>query len=134
MRGDHFSPDIQEFFILLVEYSVEYVIVGGEAVIYYGFARLTGDVDIFYRGSSENVAKLYGALKDFWRESIPGISNPEELLESDAVFQFGVPPNRINLISRIDGVTFEEVWEGKESTELEVPNRTLTISFIGLDE
>ena len=70
MRGTRFSPDIQEFFTLLAEYSVEYVIVGGEAVIYYGFARLTGDVDIFYRGSSENVAKLYGALKDFWQENI----------------------------------------------------------------
>ena len=134
MRGTYFSPDIQEFFTLLAEYSVEYVIVGGEAVIYYGFARLTGDVDIFYKGSAENAAKLYGALKDFWHESIPGISSPEELLESDAVFQFGVPPNRIDLISRIDGATFEEVWEGRESTELALSNKNIRVSFIGLDQ
>lgn len=47
MKASHFSPDIIEFISLLEKYSVEYLIVGGEAVIYYGYARLTGGVDFF---------------------------------------------------------------------------------------
>ena len=134
MRGTQFSPDIQEFFTLLEKHSVKYVIVAGEAVIFYGFARLTGDVDIFYEGTPDNSSNLFEALKEFWHENIPGIAKAEELLESDAVLQFGVPPNRIDLISRIDGVTFEEVWQGRKSIGIEAPDSTITISFIGLDE
>ena len=48
MKATHFSPDTLEFFSLLFQNQIRYLIVGGEAVIYHGFARLTGDVDIFY--------------------------------------------------------------------------------------
>jgi hypothetical protein len=46
MKNSHFSRDIQEFLFLLAKYKVQYLIVDGEAVIYYGFARLTGDIAI----------------------------------------------------------------------------------------
>jgi hypothetical protein len=134
MKGSHFSSDIQEFFRLLAKHSVKYVIVGGEAVIHYGFARLTGDVDIFYEGSKDNSTRLFEMLKEFWSGSIPGLLKPEELLESDSVFQFGVPPNRIDLISRIDGVSFEETWEGREAADLELTDINIEIAFIGLDQ
>ncbi|MBA7492355.1 hypothetical protein ES702_02905 [subsurface metagenome] len=65
MKSSHFSIDIREFIRLLSIHKVRYVIVGGEAVIYYGYARLTGDVDFFYEAISENVKKLYSALDDF---------------------------------------------------------------------
>jgi len=66
MRASHFSPDIQEFLRLLSTHGVRYVIVEGEAVIYYGYARLTGDVDFFYEATPENVARFYDVLNDFW--------------------------------------------------------------------
>jgi len=50
----YFSEDISEFIYLLYKYKVKYVIVGGEAVIYYGHARLTGDIDFFYESTREN--------------------------------------------------------------------------------
>lgn len=75
MHSSHFSPDIQEFIGLLSINKVKYVIVGGEAVIYYGYARLTGDVDFFYEASLENTERLYIALDSFWGSAIPGIKS-----------------------------------------------------------
>ena len=66
MSPAFFSKDIVDFLFLLSKYKVKYVIVGGEAVIYYGHARLTGDIDIFYGLSKGNVEKLFQMLNDFW--------------------------------------------------------------------
>ena len=95
---NYFSNDIREFLFLLTKYSVKYVILGGEAVIYYRYARLTGDVDIFFGNTEKNVEKLFMALKEFWNNSIPGIKDKEELKEQGVIIQFGVPPNRIDLL------------------------------------
>ena len=101
---EHFSNDILEFLSLLDRNGVKYLIVGGEAVIYYGFARLTGDIDLFYERTSENVEKLYHVLVQFWGGKIPGLKNQQELLEPGAVFQFGVSPNRLDLLNDIGGL------------------------------
>lgn len=75
------------------------MIVGGEAVIYYGNPRLTGDVDFFYDSSTENTEKLYLALTEFWAGDIPGLNSVDKLQEVCVIVQFGVPPNRIDLIN-----------------------------------
>lgn len=134
MISSHFSKDIIEFIRLLGKHDVKYVIVGGEAVIYYGYARLTGDVDFFYGTSAENITKLFRALSEFWDDSIPGVEKMEELAEAGMILQFGVPPNRIDLLNRIDGVTFEEAWRNRTKCDLESDDRTVSIFFIGLDE
>ena len=59
MKAYHFSEDTQEFLRFLAKYGVKYVIVGGEAVIYYGYARLTGAVDFFYEDSKQNAEDLF---------------------------------------------------------------------------
>lgn len=59
--------------MLLAKHRVKFVIVGSEAVIYYGHARLTGDIDIFYQPSKANVKRLYAALREFWADNIPGL-------------------------------------------------------------
>ena len=73
MKSDYFSQDTRDLLRLLYLYKVKYVIVGGEAVIYYGYPRLTGDVDFFYQLDDENVKRLYKALIEFWDKDIPGI-------------------------------------------------------------
>jgi predicted nucleotidyltransferase len=132
MKASHFSKDIQEFLELLAKHKVKYVIVGGEAVIYYGYARLTGDVDFFYESSKENAQCLHGALDQFWGGDIPGIDSFKELMESGTILQFGVPPNRIDLVSHIDGVTFKEVWMGKTTTSVDISGKSIPLHFIGL--
>jgi hypothetical protein len=113
---------------------VKYLIVGGEAVIYHGYARLTGDVDFFFEPSNQNARKLYKALKEFWAGEIPGIRTFEELMELGLILQFGVPPNRIDLINQISGVTFREAWENRITTDIKSEGREVPIHLIGLEE
>jgi len=62
----HFSADTAELVRLFAKHAVDWVLVGGEAVIYYGYARLTGDVDFYYRRSPTNAARVFAALREFW--------------------------------------------------------------------
>lgn len=66
MRASYFSADTREFLYLLQKHEVKYLIVGGEAVIYYGYPRLTGYVDFFYSKDEKNTKALYQALLSFW--------------------------------------------------------------------
>ena len=110
------------------------MIVGGEAVIYYGHARLTGDVDFFFESTHDNVLRSHDALNEFWAGDIPGVKSAQELMELGIVLQFGVPPNRIDLLSRIDGVSFEEAWGGKTEVTIEISGEPVVIYFIGLKQ
>jgi len=65
MNAEHFSDDTKAFLHVLYKYEVKYVIVGGEAVIYYGYPRLTGDIDFFYSSERDNIRALYNALLEF---------------------------------------------------------------------
>jgi len=134
MRPDYFSPDIQEFFILLDTYGVKYLIVGGEAVIYYGHAALTGDVDIFYDSSKKNAQNLYQALREFWGGNIPGVEDMGELSKPGMIFMFGVPPNRIDLLNNITNVTFQKAWPSRTTEKMVIGNSTVHIHFIGLND
>lgn len=133
-KDNYFSNDVKEFLFLLARYSVRYVIVGGEAVIYYGYARLTGDIDIFYENSEKNIKRLFTALKEFWNNSIPGIRDKEELKERGVIVQFGVPPNRIVLINYIDGVEFKSAWKNRITEHISFMNKRVPIYFIGIEE
>lgn len=108
-----FSPDTRELIVLLHKYHVRYLVVGGEAVIYYGHVRTTGDVDFFYDRADDNAQQLYAALNEFWSGTIPNLSRWEELTQTGMILQFGVVPNRIDLINQIDGVDFAEAWPSR---------------------
>lgn len=132
---DYFSKDIFEFLLILKKHFVKFVLVGGEAVIYYGSARLTGDIDIYYEISDKNSSNLWDALLEFWDNDIPIIQERDELLKSGMVFQFGLPPNRIDLINSISGVEFNEVWKNKKGVDLDLGNGDrLEIYLIGIKE
>lgn len=121
------NPDYRELIELLDKHGVEYLIVGGWAVIGYGYPRFTVDLDVFIRRDKENAQKLYDALKEFFSCEPPGITGPKDFLESDVV-QFGTPPNRVDFISRIDGLDFDSASQGRKPFP-HVPN----CYFISLD-
>ncbi len=133
MRGDYFSPDVRELAELLDRHDVRYLLVGGEAVIYHGYPRLTGDVDFWWEQTAVNAGRLFAALREFWGGTVPGVAAENELLEPNVIVQFGRPPHRIDLVSAIDGVTFENAWPDrvKETLDLE-GGRQLPFAVIGL--
>jgi predicted nucleotidyltransferase len=132
MTLTYFSRDIQDLLSLLFKHKVRYLIVGAEAVIYYGFARLTGDVDIFFEPSPKNCRTMFSALREFWAGPVPGIGSPAELATKGTIIQFGYPPNRIDLINTISGVDFPEAWKGRSSRTLLVRKRSVAVHYIGL--
>lgn len=134
MKAEYFSSDIQDFLFLLNKYGVRCLIVGGEAVIYHGHTRLTGDVDIFYESVPNNVRKLFSTLEEFWEGDIPGLNSHDELLEIGVILQFGVPPNRLDLINKIEKVPFDDAWEGKVFEKITVKGQSVNVYFLGLDQ
>ena len=129
----HFSPDTLAFIELLASRRVRYLIVGGEAVILHGHVRLTGDVDVFFSRDPENIERLYSALDAFWDGSIPGIASSDDFTPEGMVVQFGVPPNRIDLVNAIDGVSFDEAWPERVEAVIVGEVREIPVTFIGLD-
>jgi len=129
-----FSKDILDFLALLRRHKVRYLVVGGEAVIQYGYARFTADMDLFYDNAEPNVERLYQALLEFWGGSVPGIESSRNLRATGKIFQFGSPPNRLDLMNRIDGTSFEAGWKGRRTVRLTHRGRSLAVHFIGLEE
>ncbi|HDT14341.1 MAG TPA: hypothetical protein ENO03_08310 [Candidatus Aminicenantes bacterium] len=132
MTPPHFSADTQELLLLLRKHEVRYLIVGAEAVIYHGFARLTGDVDIFFDPSRANCEKLFLALQEFWAGEVPGLSSVSDLEAEGTIVQFGYPPNRIDLINMISGLDFAEAWASRSPQDLQIQGRPVTVDYIGL--
>ena len=134
IAASYFSQDVQEFIRLLHQLDVKYLITGGEAVIFYGHVRLTGDVDFFYDRCEENARSLFKALDAFWEGSIPGIENSAELTQEGLILQYGRPPNRIDLINRIGGVSFDEAWRTKKEAVVRSATGDIRIFFIGIEQ
>jgi hypothetical protein len=132
IEASHFSADTLEFIRLLTKHEVRYVIVGGEAVIFHGYARFTGDVDFFYSIEGENPRRLFAALQEFWAGDIPGIRSVEELAEPESVIQFGRPPNRIDLLTNVDGVQFEEAWQTRQIVQIEGDTLQVSTAILSL--
>jgi len=103
--------DFKDFLKLLKSYEVRYLLIGGYAVIYHGYPRATGDMDIWVDISPENALKLVEVLKEFGFE-VPELS-PELFLEQGKVIRMGLPPVRIELLTSISGVRFDECFDSR---------------------
>ena len=108
--------DLKEFVELLNGHDVRFLIVGAFAVAYHGYPRYTSDIDIFVDKSAENAELLLKAIREFGFGDI-GLSK-EDLMQKDQVIQLGVAPNRIDMMTSISGVNFEEAWSSREFGEL----------------
>lgn len=129
-----FSPDVQDFLRALCVHEVRFMIVGGEAVIFYGHIRVTGDIDVYYDREHGNAASLFKALEEFWQGDIPNLEGPSELEVKGVILQFGVPPNRIDLLNEIDGVDFASAWQRRTQVTLECESGDIPFSYIGLED
>jgi hypothetical protein len=102
------NRDFAEMLNALSAESVEFLVVGAYAVAGHGLPRATGDIDLWVRPVAENAARVWKALERFGaprsRLTVDTFTQP------DIVYQIGVPPSRIDLLTGIDGVSFEEAW------------------------
>jgi hypothetical protein len=117
--------DFKEFLELLNEHEVEFLIVGGYALAYHGAPRFTGDIDVFVKSDQQNAERILNALAAFGFGSLDIAI--EDFLQPNNIIQLGVPPVRIDLITSITGVTWEEAYSSKEKG----PFGDITVSFIG---
>lgn len=119
--------DLREFIECLNSNKVEFLVVGALAVAFHGFPRYSGDIDFLVRPSPENADRILAALKQFGFGGL-GIS-ASDLSEPGKVVQLGFPPNRIDLMTSLTAVSFDEAWAGRLAGEV----GGLAVQFIGRD-
>lgn len=109
--------DWLEFIDALNNQGVEFVVVGAHALAFHELPRLTGDIDFLVRPTPENSARVVAAYQDFGFGSL-GLK-PDEFSGLDRVVQIGYPPVRIDVMSSISGVDFDEVWDSRIAGNIE---------------
>ena len=108
--GDLLNPDFQDFIKCFNRHKVRYVLVGGYAVIYHGYNRSTGDLDIFVEATVANYNRIVQAFEEFKMPVFDMTQSTFLNTESYEVFTFGVPPVSIDIITVLRGVTFDEAF------------------------
>lgn len=124
------SNDYREFLELLNYHKVKYVIVGAHAVTAHSRPRTTGDLDVLINTSEENAKNIVTALEEFGFSSLELKS--EDFCKPGFVIQLGYEPNRIDILTSVTGVSWEEIWENKISDVFGSSN--IPVCFIGKNQ
>lgn len=119
-------PDFKEFLQLLNSHRVRYLLVGGYAVGFYGYPRATADMDVWVATDSENVGSVLAALDEF---GFAGVA-PEVFSKDKQVLRMGVPPLRIELLTGVSGVEFEDCYPQRTVVNL----GGVEVNLIGLED
>jgi acetolactate synthase regulatory subunit len=106
------QKDLREFVELLNALEVNFLIVGAFAVAHHGYVRYTADLDVFVEKSTENAERILRAIREFGFGEV-GLT-PEDFTHKDQIVQLGVAPNRIDILTTLTGVTFDEAWSSRE--------------------
>ena len=106
------QKDFRDFLALLNAHEVKFMIVGGYALAFHGVPRFTGDIDVFVKPDYENAKRIINALAEFGFSSLD--LTIDDFQDQNKVIQLGLPPVRIDIITSISGVTWEEADASKE--------------------
>ena len=110
------TDDMVEFLGLLDKHGVEFVLVGGHAVNYYGYVRTTQDIDLLIYPSPDNAQRMMAALCDF---GFGDAGIPASLFESaGSAIHLGNEPNRIDLLTTLKGMSNEQIFSNKKRIQL----------------
>jgi hypothetical protein len=119
---------LSEFVGLLNSHGVEYLVVGAYALAFHGVPRFTGDLDLLVRPSAANGERILAVLRDLGFASLQ--LRADDFDREGRVVQLGVPPNRIDLLTSITGVTFGQAWRAREAGAL----GGHAVQFVGKDD
>jgi predicted nucleotidyltransferase len=122
------QSDFRELLELFNAHKVEYIIVGGYALAFHGAPRYTGDIDIFVKPSTENAQYILAALDDFGFSSLN--LKIGDFKRKDKVVQLGVPPVRVDIMTSISGVSWEDALVGSVKGNY----ADIFVKYIGLNE
>jgi hypothetical protein len=119
------NPDYKDILSIFNEEKVNYIVVGAYALAAHGLPRATGDIDLWVRPDAENARRIWRALAKFGAPLSDLAEN--DLTSQGFVFQIGVSPSRIDILTSIDGVEFTDAWRDR----LEVQIEGLPVPVIG---
>jgi hypothetical protein len=123
-----FSDDMKELLEIFEKERVKYMVVGGHAVNYYGYMRVTQDIDLLVYPSVENADAVMAALEEF---GFGGAGIPRECFETEgSAIHLGVEPNRIDLLTSLKGVSLDQVFANAQRAEME----GVLVSIISRDD
>ncbi len=111
------NSNFKELLSLFADNAVEYLVVGGYAVIEYAEPRYTKDLDVWIRAETANAERVFRALSHFGAP-LAGMS-PADFAEEGFVFQIGVAPVRVDILMSIDGVTFAQAWANRVQVDFD---------------
>lgn len=122
------SSDYRELFKILNKHKVKYLVVGAYAVIFYTEPRYTKDIDIWVEPTLKNAEKLYKALREFGAP-LKNIST-RDFANKKTIYQIGIAPVRIDIITSISGSIFTEAWKDRRKTKY----ADVSINIIGVKD
>ncbi len=122
------DKDFNEFVELFLEHNVRFLIVGGYALAAHGLPRATGDLDAWVWVNPQNAQNIMRALNAFGFQNLS--LTESDFSKEDAIVQLGYPPFRIDILTSIDGVAFDQAWEKKVVVEL----NGMKVPFIGRED
>ena len=118
MNLNSLNDDFRDLLLALAEQGVEFLIVGAYALSFYGAPRASGDIDVFVRPSAANAARIWMALVEFGAPVESAGVVQADFEKPDLVYQIGLPPRRIDLLTSISGVSFDEAWASRVPAEV----------------
>lgn len=122
------SQDLNELLESFLSRKVNFIVVGAHALAFHGVPRFTGDLDLLVERENNNARRILGALTDF---GFGGLGLTErDFTAPDQVIQLGNPPSRVDMLTSISGVSWEEAEAGAVSGEL----GSLSVRFLGKGE
>lgn len=125
LEGLH--EDFRDLLVLFADAGVEFVIVGAYALAFHGAPRASGDIDLFVRPSPVNAQRVFDALARFGAPLESAGVTAADFTQPGMVYQIGLPPRRIDVLTEISGGTFDEAWASRVPAEV----RGRTVGFIG---
>ncbi len=111
------NKDYREILQILLENKVAFLVVGAYAMSVHGYPRATGDIDIWIAANNENAKKIMKSLKSFG--AYLGDIKEKDFTEPNIVFQIGIAPRRIDIITQLSGLDFDEAYQDRIYTEID---------------
>jgi hypothetical protein len=111
------DEDLRELLASLIAHRVDFLVAGGHAVAFHGYPRYTEDLDLYVRATRENGARILVALEAFGFGGL-GLT-ADDFTADDRVIQLGRAPNRVDLLTRLWGVDFDDAWSRRVEASLD---------------